>query len=593
MKQLKSILALLLTLSLLLALGLTAYAEGETTYTLTITPKATDKGTHTYEAYQIFTGTLAVKDNKKILSDIAWGANVDKDNGTKMTALANTINGLYDPDLTGEDALTADSTASAFADAIAGLNATADGETAQAVAEAFAGVLKGNPAGTGNCNLGDTDETNNDALITNLPAGYYLVKDQDSSLANTNSAYTRYILQVLGDTELGAKNEVPSVDKKIQEGDTQVSANTASIGDSIPYVISSKVPDMTGYNKYYFVLNDTMSKGLTFNNDVVVKINGTALGTDAYTVTYSTDATTGVTTLKIVLKNFIQYNTATYKGKDITVTYSATLNEKAELGPAGNVNDVKLTYSNDPNFDYQGTDEPGPSEPKGETPKVEVKTFTTGIKLTKVDNSTPPQTLTGAKFSIAGDAVKVTLINREVYKTISGEPVDDNVWYMLKDGTYTKTAPTDATKDSYDSTTQKYAKITEVVETTKTEPVSATGYVNSSGVLTFEGLAAGTYTITELVAPEGYNLLKSPITVVITGSLNQNQKTCSWSATVDGENATIGNDNLIQLTAKNSSGNELPSTGGIGTTLFYVLGGLMVVGAGAVLIARRRAGRGD
>ena len=62
---------------------------------------------------------------------------------------------------------------------------------------------------------------------------------------------------------------------------------------------------------------------------------------------------------------------------------------------------------------------------------------------------------------------------------------------------------------------------------------------------------------------------------------------------MDGENATIGNDNLIQLTAKNSSGNELPSTGGIGTTLFYVLGGLMVVGAGAVLIARRRAGRGD
>ena len=588
MKQLKSILALLLTLSLLLALGLTAYAEGETTYTLTITPKATDKGTHTYEAYQIFTGTLAVKDNKKILSDIVWGANVDQ---TKLGDLATAINTLHDPDLTGEDALTADSTASAFADAIAGLNATADGETAQAVAEAFAGVLKGNPAGTGNCNLGDTDETNNDALITNLPAGYYLVKDQDSSLANTNSAYTRYILQVLGDTELGAKNEVPSVDKKIQEGDTQVSANTASIGDSIPYVISSKVPDMTGYNKYYFVLNDTMSKGLTFNNDVVVKINGTALGTDAYTVTYSTDATTGVTTLKIVLKNFIQYNTATYKGKDITVTYSATLNEKAELGPAGNVNDVKLTYSNDPNFDYQGTDEPGPSEPKGETPKVEVKTFTTGIKLTKVDNSTPPQTLTGAKFSIAGDAVKVTLINREVYKTISGEPVDDNVWYMLKDGTYTKTAPTDATKDSYDSTTQKYAKITEVVETTKTEPVSATGYVNSSGVLTFEGLAAGTYTITELVAPEGYNKLSpDTIQVVITGNLNQDQKTCTWK--LNSNDVTLDG-NLIPLTVTNSSGNELPSTGGIGTTLFYVLGGLMVVGAGAVLIARRRAGRGD
>ena len=588
MKQLKSILALLLTLSLLLALGLTAYAEGETTYTLTITPKATDKGTHTYEAYQIFTGTLAVKDNKKILSDIVWGANVDQ---TKLGDLATAINTLHDPDLTGDDALTAASTASAFADAIAGLNATADGETAQAVAEAFAGVLKGNPAGTGGtCNLGNEATNDDNAEISGLAAGYYLVKDRDSTLANTNSAYTRYILQVLGDTELGAKNEVPSVDKKIREGDTQVSANTASIGDSIPYVISSTVPDMTGYNKYYFVLNDTMSKGLTFNNDVAVKINGTALGTDAYTVTYSTDATTGVTTLKIVLKNFIQYNTAAYKGKDITVTYSATLNEKAELGTAGNINDVKLTYSNDPNFDYQGTDEPGENEPKGETPKVEVKTFTTGIKLTKVDNSTPPQTLTGAKFSIAGDAVKVTLINREVYKTISGEPVDDNVWYMLKDGTYTKTAPTDATLKNYDSE-QKYAKITEVVETTETEPVSATGYVNSSGVLTFEGLAAGTYTITELVAPEGYNKLSpDTIQVVITGNLNQDQKTCTWK--LNSNDVTLDG-NLIPLTVTNSSGNELPSTGGIGTTLFYVLGGLMVVGAGAVLIARRRAGRGD
>ena len=111
--------------------------------------------------------------------------------------------------------------------------------------------------------------------------------------------------------------------------------------------------------------------------------------------------------------------------------------------------------------------------------------------------------------------------------------------------------------------------------------------MNENGVLTIEGLNAGTYTITELVAPEGYNLLKQPISLVIDSVVDQDTKSCVWSATVDGENAAIEN-NVIKLTVKNNQGSELPSTGGIGTTLFYVLGGMLVLSACVILITRKR-----
>ena len=215
---------------------------------------------------------------------------------------------------------------------------------------------------------------------------------------------------------MNAKTDVPTVDKNIKEGDTSVKANNASIGDVINYEVKSAVPDMTGYTKYFFVLNDTMSKGLTFNNDVAVTIGGTTLGANKYTVAYNTD-TTGITTIEIVIKNFINYT----KGDAILVTYSATLNQDASLDPvAGNPNKVQLTYSNNPNVDGKGDpknpDKPGEGAPTGKTPESETKTYVTGIKLTKVDGQNKNQTLTGAKFEIKGEGMKVVLVNKEMYK---------------------------------------------------------------------------------------------------------------------------------------------------------------------------------
>ena len=120
----------------------------------------------------------------------------------------------------------------------------------------------------------------------------------------------------------------------------------------------------------------------------------------------------------------------------------------------------------------------------------------------------------------------------------------------------------------------------------QTSSLLSTGYVDENGVLTFEGLGEGTYTITELVAPNGYNLLKDPITITITA--NATLEGCTWTVKNGETGLTAGADHLFAFNVENNSGTELPSTGGTGTTIFYILGSLLVVVAGVVLVTRKR-----
>ena len=598
MKTFRRILALALVLSLVLCLSMAAFATdpepeepaepAPTTYTITLTPNPDDNGTHSYEAYQIFSGDLSEKNGRPALINIEWGTGVDGD-----ALLAELQNANFGTAEEPRLPFAACNDAAQVADVLEGWADSSDD------AYAFADIVAKH--------LASTSGTYANGAISGLEPGYYFVKDQDGSLnGQEDAAYTRYILYVLEDETVEVKSEVPSIDKKIDE-DGGVSANEASIGDSIPFVITSNVPNMEGYNKYFFIINDTMSEGLTFNNDVAITIGDKELveGEDFY-VESSVDVSTGETSIKIVLKDFIQY--ADQEGDPIEISYSATLNENADLTSAGNVNTAKLTYSNDPNYEYTGDpgnpenpeeppkpdeptpptppdpenpEEPGePGEPVGETPEINTKTFTTGIELIKVDPE--GNTLTGAKFKIEGEKVVVVVINETVF-----EEDANGTWYLLKDGTYTETAPTAETAELYDEEGKTYAKVEHVVEDTHTEPVVAYGYVDANGHLKFDGLGEGTYTITEMVAPDGYNLLTVPITVVIDAELDQDGKTCTWSATVDGADATFSN-NRIQVEVENKEGTTLPSTGGVGTTLFYVLGALMVLTAGVVLVVRKR-----
>lgn len=545
----KSLLTLLLALVMVFTMASTVMAAD--TYSITVNNASTG---HVYEAYQIFAGKLFIKNtDEKVLSDIVWGNGVDQ---TKEVDGKN-VAAAFDNKSAEEIA--------------AALKTSAD---AAAFAKKIAPYLT-NPSSSG-------AQADGKYVISNLSAGYYLVKDKDNTLNTKDDFYTAYIMQVVADVNANPKGDKPSVDKEIKEGDKTVASNTASIGDKIEYVVSSKVPDMSNYEKYYFILNDTMSKGLTFNNDVNITIGDKTLGADDYTVTFVVDKDNKTTAIKIVFKDFIRYKDK--KGADIKVTYSATLNQDADITSTGNINEVRLVYSNNPNITPKGDDEPGENDNvTGETPKSEVKTYTTGLKLTKIDGKTK-ETLTGAKFEIKGDGVKVVLINKEVYKAS-----ENGTFYMLKDGTYTETASTDATADQYDSTTTKYEKVTVVDKTTVPTEINAKGYVDATGILTFEGLGEGTYTITELVAPNGYNLLKAPITITITA--NATLDGCTWTVKNGETGLTAGTDHLFAFNVVNNAGTELPSTGGIGTTVFYVLGSVLVLGAIVLLVTKRRMKR--
>ena len=259
---------------------------------------------------------------------------------------------------------------------------------------------------------------------------------------------------------------------------------------------------------------------------------------------------------------------------------------------------VRLTPTN--------PDKPGPNAPVGETPEHETRTYVTAIELTKVNADS--EKLDGAKFRLEGDRINVVFVNEEIF-----EASESGTWYRLKDGTYTETAPTFTVKDDegnvitpgnedkYDPTVAEdgtvtyttYAKVEKVTKETNKEHIVTEGYVKD-GVLLFEGLSAGEYEITELVAPNGYNLLTDPIKVTIefgepvTGSTD-----CTWTFNFSGQddhlnNTTPSNNGFAQITVMNSTGVELPSTGGIGTTIFYVVGGILVIGAGILLVTKKR-----
>lgn len=523
-----------LAFTMAFAMGLTASAAD---YTITINKPAGDID-RTYEAYQIFRGNL----DGSTLSDIEWGTGID--GAAFLTELQK--NSDY---ASCTDAKTVAAKLASF---------TKNPDKAVAFAKLAGKFL--------------TTATGSSSTKITVPAGYYLLKDATTDV--TENALSLNILEVVKDVTVSPKADHPTVDKKIgTDITTGVEANEATIGDKVPFVIASKVPQMQGYTKYFFVLNDSMTAGLTYNKDVAIKIGATTLAADAYDVTYDDTANT----MKIVIKNFIQYKSVA--GKDIVVTYSATLNEKADLKD-GNKNTVKLTYSNNPNVDYKGDNEPDTTDPVGETPEHVTVTYSTKLQLTKVDGADHNVKLEGVEFQITGTSIKTAVSKGDYFKQDAA-----GTYYQLKDGTFTETAPTTETESKYVSTSVKYAKVTDTAEQTKMQKVTASGTTDANGVITFKGLGAGTYYITELKTLGGYNLLTAPITVEIKAT--PGTTSCTWTAKVNGENATF-EDDMVKLTVENNKGSVLPITGGIGTTIFYVIGGLLVCGAVVMAITKKK-----
>lgn len=590
MKQLKKFVSVLLALVMVLAMAIPVFAAGEYTITVKNTKESISIDGKEYSAYKLFDVTY---NEAKTAYSYTVASEFEK-----FTYTASDGKTYSGDNLVAYVGKQQNNSAELDAIAKAALKYTEDNKIR----------AKGKATADGE-----------QAVIQLNEAGYYLVTGEAQAKDETKTDVVAACSLTTTDptAEVNVKADVPTVDKKIIEKDengeeTKVKNNNAAIGDTVQFEVTSKVPDMTGYEKYYFVVNDTLSKGLDFNDDITITIGGKTLTEETYYteedakngsipadkevgdvkqegdyIVTTTKKDDGTTSIEIVFKNFIQYKDK--KGQPIVITYSATVNNDAVIGTAGNKNEVTVTYSNDPNIKDDGTpgnpDKPKDGSPVGETPESETYTYVTDIKLIKVD----PQgnRLTGAEFKLEGKKLNTVLVRTDVYT----EDANGTYW-KLKDGSYTTDDPDaegmDRTK--YESTTTKYTKTVQTTTVVKEENVTYTGTVGADGVLRFEGLSAGTYTITEIKAPDGYNLLKDPITVTIgftapTAPSTDCAWTYTWNTGTNGNNVK-GSNNTVTIV--NQTGSELPSTGGRGTTVFYVLGSILVIGAAILLVTKRR-----
>lgn len=541
MKHVKRLASVLLAMVMVLAMGVTAFAtapEGDGG------DSSSDDGkkevTHTYEIYQIFTGDYSEDKGEGVLSNIKWGTNGTGEEGEKV-------------DQEVLDALEAVKDATSDTEKLEVINKYAN--------------LSGTPIDKGS-----------GTKYTGLKPGYYLVKDKDGSLNGTEEAYTLYVVQVVNNTlEFKPKSGVPEVDKKIKEGDESVKANAASIGDEVNYEITGTLPsNYDAYTTYYYKFSDTLSKGLTYmENSLVITIDGkprdiNALG-GVLKIT-KPEQEPGETTIEVTIPN-LKTMTGLTKDSKIVVTYTAVLNEYAVSEPDGNTNKVKVEYSNDPNKSSGGSD-----DPKGVTPEEKVTTLTTELEITKRAEKIDGEFLPGVEFTLTGEGVKIVLVTTEKF-------VEDpeGTYYKLKDGTYTETEPGDNT-DQYVDTSKKYKMETELVAKGEgKEDKNIVGTVGQDGKVAFTGLGAGEYTLEETKTPAGYNTIDKIKFTIKFDAADQ-------SFSVESANTGIDvNGNKITTTIVNTSGSLLPSTGGIGTTIFYIVGGVLVVGAAILLIAKKRA----
>ena len=490
---------------------------------------------HTYEIYQIFTGDVS----NGTLSNVKWGKNGTGTEGQAvdenvLTALAN-VNGKSDADKLTEITKYVK------------------------LSDPFKEVTK------------DVTDVKAEISVDEIPAGYYLIKDKDKSQNGEGGFYTLYVVKVTdGTLKFTPKGDVPTVDKKIVGGENEGKLNSASIGDTVEYKITGTLPtNIDAYETYYYEFSDTLSKGLTFDDNVTVKIGNTDV-TDNFVVNHTTNETTGVTTITIKIENLKGIDGVTITaGTEVVVTYSATLNKDAVIAGNGNTNDVKLIYSNDPNYKGEGA-----NSPKGETPEKEVVTYTTELTITKTDGE---NILPGAEFTLTGEGMNIVLVTEVTFEV----DADNGTYYKLKNGTYTETAPTDDTQDKYESTT-KYVKVTTITSKGANQTnTTVVGTVSpETGKLTFTGLGAGDYTLTETKTPAGYNTI-APINFKITFDTASKKFTSTDPIKVE-------SNNTLSTTIVNKAGVKLPETGGIGTTIFYTLGAILVVGAGVLLVTKKR-----
>ena len=332
-----------------------------------------------------------------------------------------------------------------------------------------------------------------------------------------------------------------SIDKKIVEGEKEKLTTAANIGDTVNYKVTYSVP-VTENGLESLVITDTMSKGLTFNesSDSVTVYNGDK-EVKNYSVEKGVDSSTGEQIITIIFTSEYCKSLATDSTQKFTITYTATLNEKAVLGQTGNTNKVQLKYTN------KGEEEKTISPDPGKDTKV----FTYGIDLLKKGEGTDT-VLKNVKFKLTDE--NGAAINVE----------------KTSEGYYTRILTTSATNPSNIVTTDDNGKI----------------YIR--------GLKPGTYQLKETETNAGYVLLKEPVKIEIAEDSTIPGKATATvgdkKVTMQADQKNSGSDTAeVPLTVVNSKGFDLPATGGRGIALFTIAGIAIVAAAGSLLFMRKRS----
>ncbi len=514
MKHMKQHISLLIVLAMILVPFFPAMAaEGEGVISATNGEKG-----HTYTIYQIFTGTPV--DNGSALTDLEWGSKINAANFVADLKANDQIKEFFPDDLDATNA-------TAVAEAISKAYVDNQMVNAAIIAEL---ACKNMTSGAG------TQLSPDGTQSGSFPFGFYAVAD-----ANGTSGKVIYgVLSVLTEgtfdisaKTLGPKEEEPTLEKKVKASDTGLWQDAAdySIGDTVDFRLTAMLPLIYDeFDSYRLVFHDKQDAGLTFvpgSIKVAVGTAGTPLDSNQYTIVQNP---TDDCTFEVIISDAKKI-TELGSGDPITLTYSATLNENAEIGANGNLNTAKLSYS-----------ENG-SPIEKETPEDIVTVFTFQLEVDKVDPDRNP--LVGAAFTL---------------KDLEGNVI----------GTY------------------------EVDETRTT--------------FTFEGLKQGMYVLEETAHPEGYNPI-DPIYIKITadyektspmGKVPSLRNLSAVQTDKDGNpigdatatakfTATLA-DGKLKTEIINRTGVVLPSTGGVGTTIFYAVGGLLIAGAVVLLITKRRMG---
>lgn len=430
---------------------------------------------------------------------------------------------------------------------------------------------------TGSVVIKPTTVSTNESSATSVTAaslsyGYYLVYDATDLTGDTSAVRSAVMLSsATSDITITLKANRPQIEKYVLENDnvTYGKATSANIGDEVTFKIDLIVPSHNHYENYQYYVEDTMPDSMSFiDGSIEVLKDGVKVDAGTY---YDTPVSTNGADFKVDFSNYIEDAVKYPIGTKISILYKATITDKILPGVANN-NTATLFYSNDPAKDTVGST----------TSTASVYTYTFVFTKYSEDthgNFSDVTRLANAKFQMyeVKDGVR-TLVKFTVKTANAGTPDAYDIYVVDPNGTVD-------TIVSWDGEAP-------------TSPITnATHFGGLLGDITIFGIGEGDYEIEEIEAPTGYYAADAEIKFSIVDTTNDAGTVSNLTVTGSyaGEVGSIGNANgskanlLTWIDFADQPGDALPETGGMGTTLFTILGIILMAGAIAFFTSRKRS----